>query len=206
MTHLDQLWQDAPDGCTYCGVEAEERDHLIPISYDHTDRRHISYSRHQTVPSCRECNSTLSDIYITTIADRAEHLANRYRRRWRSDLAVKQASLTGLINSLRRDTEARLRRRDYLQRRLDHLDLVARYGHGVQAADVWISKGYHVPDSQPPQGDPSERALHRALELHDIGMQSGTITRVLNDEGLYMSSGRLWTISETHALLAEALQ
>lgn len=75
--------------CCYCGEPGSCYDHVIPVSYNTNSRKRKNKStgkvnRSECVGACSECNILLSNIWLPSIAERAEHLscvlAQRYRR------------------------------------------------------------------------------------------------------------------------------
>lgn len=66
--------------CTYCGVAADTRDHVIPRSYLRTTGK-PNWKRDLWVYACRQCNSTLGSLMYITVQDRAMYLLDRYRRK-----------------------------------------------------------------------------------------------------------------------------
>ena len=69
--------------CTYCGIAANSLDHIIPVSYNQTLRKNVKYSKENTVPSCTECNSSLSNIWLPTIPERAGCLLEKYNKKYK---------------------------------------------------------------------------------------------------------------------------
>lgn len=57
--------------CTYCGSNAVERDHVTSVKYHYIRRENAPDTRKVTVPSCRNCNATLSDTFAVSIAAKA---------------------------------------------------------------------------------------------------------------------------------------
>jgi hypothetical protein len=72
--------------CTYCGGIALEWDHVIPVAL----LRPSSIERYKSddwiVPSCRECNSMLSDRMLHTVPLRARYLLKAYKKRYKKVL------------------------------------------------------------------------------------------------------------------------
>jgi|LakMenE18May11ns_1017448.scaffolds.fasta_scaffold9922471_1 hypothetical protein len=70
------------DDCVYCGETADTQDHLLPRGYTGEAERKIV----PVVPACRECNSTLNDIYMPDVIERRNYLHNKYRSKYRKFL------------------------------------------------------------------------------------------------------------------------
>lgn len=61
-----------PNTCVYCGDPSTEKDHLLPLSWTgKAARRWVP-----TVPSCRSCNSILSDFPDPRIYERCQLIAD----------------------------------------------------------------------------------------------------------------------------------
>jgi hypothetical protein len=74
--------------CTYCGVIAQSRDHIIPVVYESVSRKTASYARDKVVPACNECQGILSDRWIPTISGRAAYVAGELARKYAETLRV----------------------------------------------------------------------------------------------------------------------
>lgn len=70
--------------CVYCGELADTKDHLLPRNYTGDAER----IRVPVVPSCRECNSTLNDIYMPDVIERREYVQSKYKIKYKSLLKV----------------------------------------------------------------------------------------------------------------------
>jgi hypothetical protein len=101
------VYPDYPSGvCVYCGESADTMDHLLPVAWTgEADRKRVP-----TVPSCRECNSTLNDHYIPDVPERRQYLHRLYRIKYKkalgaimwgeSDLEAMGASLRYAVQKL----------------------------------------------------------------------------------------------------------
>ena len=72
--------------CTYCGVQANALDHIIPVSYDYVSRKAAKFNKELTIPVCNECNLILSDIWLPTISQRAGYLLEKYNIKYKKIL------------------------------------------------------------------------------------------------------------------------
>jgi hypothetical protein len=71
------LPDEEKDICFYCGEMATVVDHVPPF---------VDYSFFNCgflIPSCRECNSYLSDIYFETIEERVKYIKNKLNTKYR---------------------------------------------------------------------------------------------------------------------------
>jgi len=71
--------------CFYCGDTTQQitRDHVIPVSSKKGGRY---YSTKDTVPCCKECNSTLGNKPFYTVESRALYLAERFAQKYKKAL------------------------------------------------------------------------------------------------------------------------
>lgn len=123
LSHSETLDESSKDvGCTYCGYTCDiTRDHVIPVSWK-TAGRH--YQRGDTISACRECNSTLSDVGIFAVPERASYLLSKYLVKYRKHLAMprwEDWELDELDQSLRGKVEASVFESEICRLRIDHL-------------------------------------------------------------------------------------
>jgi hypothetical protein len=69
--------------CMYCGVPADSRDHFVPRSYTNKMRAmgssvHVS----ETVPCCRECNSTAGATIFSNVREKRFYIQDKYRNKY----------------------------------------------------------------------------------------------------------------------------
>lgn len=91
------VWQvhpDYPSGiCVYCGELGDTVDHLLPRTWTgYGTRRRVPI-----VPACRECNSTLSDKFITDVIERRSFVQSALRQKYRKYLRVVLWSVDDLL-------------------------------------------------------------------------------------------------------------
>jgi NMD protein affecting ribosome stability and mRNA decay len=73
--------------CHYCGAPASTKDHIVPISYNYTQRPKSHRSKGGvTVDCCRECNSLLGAKALFSIEERAHEIAECLERRYKKEL------------------------------------------------------------------------------------------------------------------------
>ncbi len=73
--------------CTYCGVDAQARDHVIPVLYAGKAGTRGAFTNFDTVPTCHECNSLLGSKMFPTFEARAGYIVKRLRERAKKLLA-----------------------------------------------------------------------------------------------------------------------
>ena len=113
--------------CTYCGVQANALDHVIPVSYNQITRKGAKYSQEITVPCCHECNHTLSNKWLPTIAERAEELIECYKKKYRKVLAQKDwtnKEINQLGGTLKKMIRGKVQAKRDIDERLEFLMVV----------------------------------------------------------------------------------
>ena len=76
-----------PNECSYCGMIADSKDHVIPISYLHNGKRNgLMLSRGLSVWSCRHCNAILGKNLFDSFVCRAKFLNKRLRSKYKRHL------------------------------------------------------------------------------------------------------------------------
>lgn len=69
--------------CTYCNVLCgSDQDHVVPCAWVGVR----SFTFGELVPTCKECNSVLSDVPLHTVEERAAYLHGKYMKRFKKDL------------------------------------------------------------------------------------------------------------------------
>ena len=74
------------DRCTYCGVRAEHRDHVVPFSYNSSrkKRRASDYNEDDCVPACRECNLTAGSRVFDSVEEKRDYIQQKLGYKYRS--------------------------------------------------------------------------------------------------------------------------
>jgi hypothetical protein len=119
--------------CVYCGAHSEQRDHLLPRNWTGDALRPLI----PTVPSCRFCNSSISDFCEPQIAARSKVVAQRIRVKFGRQLKFPMRSereLAEFGRSLRLNLQARQLERVELHAKLVVLDL----GGVPELPENWI--------------------------------------------------------------------
>lgn len=108
--------------CTYCGLPADTRDHVIPQAARGSVPPEWLLACPDTVPACRECNSLANDrIVVRSVDEKRDEIHELLRRRYRKLLAKPDWDSTALRTmgpAMRRQIRATLHRRDVLLQRL----------------------------------------------------------------------------------------
>ncbi len=80
----DDFKRSRSHSCIYCGDTTQmTRDHVISVSWTGFKR---SYAKGDTVQSCRECNSILSNIPLHCVSKRASYIAHKLEVKYRKFL------------------------------------------------------------------------------------------------------------------------
>lgn len=90
--------------CFYCGTEPTESEHVVPYSMITVQKGIHSVCVGATTPACHECNVILSNFYFDTLADRAEYVNKRLRRKHSKFLHMEswqEWEMNGLSRTLR---------------------------------------------------------------------------------------------------------
>lgn len=112
--------------CTYCGESAEDRDHVIPVSYTHNIR---VFAGTDWVWACKQCNNILSNHMFTTIETRAAYLLGVYEKKLKKLINFvnwEDWELEDMSTKLQRSILARMKQKKIAVERLDHLRRISR--------------------------------------------------------------------------------
>jgi hypothetical protein len=126
--------------CVYCGLMAQSRDHVIPVSYDRVSRHLATWDKSEVVPACSECNSLLSNRWLPSVAERAGFIATRLPSRYRLELAFPNWSeddLEGLSKRFRKQITAKMKVRDLLKARIEFARTIS--GTTLSPQDCWLA-------------------------------------------------------------------
>ena len=97
--------------CHYCAAPADTKDHIVPISYNYTQRPNNSPGKGgQTVDCCRECNSLLGAKALFSVEERAHEIAECLERRYKKELKApvwSEEDLAELGPALRKQIKAK---------------------------------------------------------------------------------------------------
>jgi hypothetical protein len=124
--------------CTYCGLMAEARDHVIPVSYEYASRKCATWDSTEVVPACSECNGLLSSRWMPTIRERAEFIAGRLKARYKKLLSIpdwSEAELKTMGRFLRKGITANLKKRDLVSARIEYAESTALMN--ISPEDCW---------------------------------------------------------------------
>jgi hypothetical protein len=124
--------------CTYCGLVASGKDHVIPVSYECVSRRMASFDRSETCPACTECNCLLGSRWVPSIAERAQFIARILAIRYRELLKTPDWSedeLEEMGTKLRKGIISRIKRRDLTKARIAYAESVGLMN--LNPEDCW---------------------------------------------------------------------
>lgn len=113
--------------CIYCGMTAESRDHVVAHSYE-SNSVSKDWSHDKIVPSCKECNCLLSDLFLPSIAERADYITGILKVRYRKLLSSpdwSQKELAALGKRLRDYVKGEQNKKRTVQMRISYAELMA---------------------------------------------------------------------------------
>jgi hypothetical protein len=112
--------------CAYCGEAHDlDRDHVIPTSYL---RERRSFAGDWLVPACKECNSTLGNLLLFTVPERAAHLITKYKKKYRKFLLIPNWNIDEIAKmhgNLRIEIIQLSIAKSIIVKRIEHLEIVA---------------------------------------------------------------------------------
>ena len=127
---------DGPRTCIYCGLFAEEKDHIPPIYWirDHPDVDCV------LVWSCKECNRVLSSQPLYTIEERCKFIIKKYKRKYAKYLRIPNWStkeLSDIDEDFRLYILDGLAKRRSIRERIKHLKLSRK-----KRIESWMYEGW----------------------------------------------------------------
>jgi hypothetical protein len=131
--------------CTYCGADAECKEHVIPVVYFGQKRRYGT-NENWVVPACDTCNLLAGSNVFFTIPSKAEYILKRFKQRHAKVLkmpAWTDDELKGLDYKLRKMIFASLVAKRVAQERLEYLTSVTTQPDDFLMPD-FIKKQYAV--------------------------------------------------------------
>lgn len=115
--------------CAYCGVYADSRDHIIPISFFSIGRP-SNYASHYKVNNivkcCNECNTLASNTVFNTFLEKKEYLLDRVGDRYYSLLNSpdwKQEEIDELAGTLKKTVENSRAAKEFIKYRIENLKI-----------------------------------------------------------------------------------
>lgn len=117
----------SPNFCTYCGDDANQRDHIIAVSYQTLAKKHRFSGTGPWCWSCGTCNRWLSNRYFDGFKERCEFI------HWRLETKAKPLEWT----------QAQLERIDYTVRSYVKADMEKRQWWR-QRADFYQSRDFYL--------------------------------------------------------------
>jgi NMD protein affecting ribosome stability and mRNA decay len=124
--------------CAYCGMMAQSRDHVVPVSFTAVSRMNATWDKSEIVPACQECNSLLSNRWLPTISERAAFLCKKLATRHQKKLQFPswdEKELVGVSKRMRKQILARMNLRDLLKARIDFAESIAN--SSLVPKDCW---------------------------------------------------------------------
>lgn len=114
-----------PPHCVYCGDWFQCRDHVIPVSWAQVYR---DSKEDQIVHCCTLCNTLAGDFVAFSVIQKANHLAMKYRKKFRKVLRFPNWSdkeLEELDYGLKGFVLQQINERLLMEAKLENLDRVA---------------------------------------------------------------------------------
>ena len=126
--------------CIYCGDRATCRDHVVPFSYDSiAERTAADFPHTNIVPACNNCNVTLGNIFIVSIAERAAYLHKTLETKNKKIISQPEWSkedMKHLTGSLKKTITALAVKRNIIKERLSHMENMSK-NHTLNPKDYW---------------------------------------------------------------------
>lgn len=126
--------------CVYCGLPADTRDHVPPISrVSDYESLGLNVEIYIKVPACSECNTLLGDSIQNSFMERAEELKNKLSRKFSRQLANidwEEDEINDLGPNLRSYVKSSVRNGKTIVKRID-------YYYGVDSVSEQISDMVH---------------------------------------------------------------
>lgn len=74
------------DRCTYCGLPAQDRDHVIPFSYHSSRKKRTTadYNEDDCVPACKECNNVANARIFDSLEEKRDYIQQKLGYKYRS--------------------------------------------------------------------------------------------------------------------------
>ncbi len=113
--------------CAYCGVYANTRDHVVPISFFSSGRPYTyksHYANNNIVRACSECNSIGSDIMFENFWDKKKYICEMVEWKYKDilqspDWNIKE--INQLAGTLKLYVKDSLIVRDFIRIRVENL-------------------------------------------------------------------------------------
>ena len=128
------------DNCVYCDLPAEHLDHVPPISWvpliNIDEMYELGYDFWK-VCSCGECNFTLNNQKLFTIAERKQYLLKKYKKKYRKithQVRWDEDELEDMSDMMRKEIEWKMHQHSYYSNRI--LFLMQAPDHDIMPIDV----------------------------------------------------------------------
>lgn len=113
--------------CAYCGIYADTRDHVIPVSFMYNNRpdnyKH-QYLINNIVTACRECNSLASNKVFDNFIEKKKYLTGKIEERYKNLINYpkwEKEELEELEGYLKRSVENSIQAQEFIKMRIEHL-------------------------------------------------------------------------------------
>lgn len=135
--------------CMYCGMSAQERDHVVPHSYAQAEGQTRNWHLSKVVPACTECNHLLNNLFHTTIATRALFIAGRLKARYKKLLASpdwNEDELAELGESLRGHVKGEQSKKKLINVRIEYALEISKNTE-LTPMLYWKNFGYQITEN-----------------------------------------------------------
>lgn len=122
--------------CVYCGDQASQRDHVVPHSVTNSREDKYDFDHTKVVPACKECNAALYNRPLFTVAERAQWLLVRLKKKLNQTPTWDKTELNELGKTLRSFVVSQQIKRENLEKRISHLEQVSKL-YGFSPENYW---------------------------------------------------------------------
>lgn len=116
------------DKCVYCGYDKQCREHVIPVTYLGLTRSYDPNSN-WIVSSCNKCNQFAGNVVFFSIAEKAEYILKRYRKKYKKILLSEdweEKEIMELDYNLRDGIRAQIILKELVISKIEHLETVVK--------------------------------------------------------------------------------
>jgi len=114
--------------CYYCGIYADTKDHIIPISWNRTSgRKRKENQRENLIYACKECNCLASDKVFESKEKKKDYLQEKLELRYKKILKMPDWSddeLQELSVKLRKDTMIKILAKQWIINRIAYPNII----------------------------------------------------------------------------------
>lgn len=127
VSKLTQGNKKLSNRCAYCGIYADTRDHVIPLSFMYNNRpdnyKH-QYLINNIVTACRECNSLASNKIFDNFLEKKKYLTEKIEERYKNLINYpkwEKEELEELEGYLKKSVENSIEAQEFIKIRIEHL-------------------------------------------------------------------------------------